>query len=76
MSAPLPEPTPVSQPFWDALRENRILIQYSPSLQRYVFYPRTLAPGMLDERTGKTVDPNYANWTTHPNNPMARQAAE
>ena len=23
-----------------------------------------------------TVSPDYANWTTHPNNPMARQAAE
>ena len=31
---------------------------------------------MVDQRTGKPVDPNYANWTTHPNNPMARQAAE
>ena len=35
-----------------------------------------LAAGALDERTGKTVSPVYANWTTHPNNPMARQAAE
>ena len=30
-----------------------------------------LAPGMLDERTGRVVEPDYANWTTHPNNPMA-----
>ncbi len=44
---PLPEPTPVSQPFWDALAQHRILVQYSPSLGRYVFYPRTLAPGTL-----------------------------
>ncbi|OCW59197.1 NAD-dependent dihydropyrimidine dehydrogenase subunit PreA [Hoeflea olei] len=29
-----------------------------------------------DPRTGKPIDPDYANWTTHPNNPMARQAAE
>ena len=35
-----------------------------------------LPAGSLDKRTGKVVDPNYANWTTHPNNPMARQAAE
>jgi dihydropyrimidine dehydrogenase (NAD+) subunit PreA len=35
-----------------------------------------LEPGVLDQRTGKPVDPNYANWTTHPNNPMAKQAAE
>ena len=24
-----------------------------------------------DPRTGKAIDPNYANWTTHPNNPGA-----
>jgi dihydropyrimidine dehydrogenase (NAD+) subunit PreA len=33
-----------------------------------------LEPGTLDERTGKVVEPGYANWTTHPNNPMARAA--
>ncbi len=30
-----------------------------------------LKPGELDQRTGKTVVSDYANWTTHPNNPMA-----
>lgn len=44
---PIPEPTPVSRPFWDALTEERVLIQYSPSLGEYVFYPRTLAPRTL-----------------------------
>ena len=34
-----------------------------------------LAAGVLDKRTGRTVDPLYANWTTHPNNPMAAKAA-
>jgi dihydropyrimidine dehydrogenase (NAD+) subunit PreA len=35
-----------------------------------------LAAGALDKRTGKPVSPTYANWTTHPNNPMAKVAAE
>jgi dihydropyrimidine dehydrogenase (NAD+) subunit PreA len=35
-----------------------------------------LEPGMLDQRTKKVVDPNYANWTTHPNNPAAKTAVE
>ena len=35
---------------------------------------RPLEKGEVDPRTGKTVG-DYANWTTHPNNPMA-QAAE
>jgi len=34
-----------------------------------------LAPGTVDPRTGKVVEAEYANWTTHPNNPSA-QAAE
>lgn len=28
------------------------------------------APGTIDERTGKVVEKDYANWTTHPNNPI------
>jgi hypothetical protein len=33
-------------------------------------------PVAIDPRTGQEVDPHYANWTTHPNNPMRAQAAE
>ncbi|SOE15579.1 dihydropyrimidine dehydrogenase (NAD+) subunit PreA [Hoeflea halophila] len=29
-----------------------------------------------DPRTGKPIDHDYANWTSHPNNPMSKQAAE
>ena len=35
---------------------------------------RELPLGSTDPRTGRVVGP-YANWTTHPNNPLA-QAAE
>lgn len=35
-----------------------------------------LAPGKVDKRTGKKVSKKYANWTTHPNNPMTKTAAE
>lgn len=44
---PMPVPTPLTQPFWDALAEHTIRIQYSPSLEEYVFYPRPLAPHTL-----------------------------
>jgi uncharacterized OB-fold protein len=47
MARPMPIPTPTTRPFWDALREHTIRIQYSPSVGRYVFYPRVLAPGTL-----------------------------
>ena len=56
-SVPLPEATPVSAPFWQALTEHRILVQFSPSLGRYVFYPRTLAPGTLaDDLEWREID--------------------
>ena len=29
-----------------------------------------------DPRTGRVANERYANWTTHPNNPMAKKAAE
>ncbi|GLE50910.1 Zn-ribbon domain-containing OB-fold protein [Mycobacterium montefiorense] len=57
MNLPTAEPTPVSQPFWDGLAQRRILVQYSPSLQRYVFYPRVLAPGTLaDDLEWREID--------------------
>ncbi|WP_372990302.1 NAD-dependent dihydropyrimidine dehydrogenase subunit PreA [Sulfitobacter sp.] len=34
----------------------------------------TMAPGTTDPRTGKVVEKEYANWTTHPNNPAATAA--
>lgn len=34
-----------------------------------------LAPGSVDPRTNRTVEADYGNWTTHPNNPGAVTAA-
>lgn len=31
---------------------------------------RRVMPGEIDARTGQPVSAEYANWTTHPNNPM------
>lgn len=44
---PMPVKTPTTAPFWDALAEHRIRIQYSPSSGAYVFYPRVRAPRTL-----------------------------
>jgi dihydropyrimidine dehydrogenase (NAD+) subunit PreA len=33
---------------------------------------QALQPGQVDKRTGQVVSADYANWTTHPNNPAAR----
>jgi uncharacterized OB-fold protein len=37
---PLPRPTPISQPFWDACRDGRLIVQRCPDCQRYVFTPQ------------------------------------
>jgi dihydropyrimidine dehydrogenase (NAD+) subunit PreA len=34
---------------------------------------RALQPGEIDARTGLKATGTYANWTTHPNNPMRKQ---
>ena len=47
MEKPLPTPTHISKPFWDGLRDHRIVIQYSPSTSQWVHYPRKLAPRTL-----------------------------
>jgi uncharacterized OB-fold protein len=47
MDLPVPEPTETTQPFWDGLRQGKLVIQYSPSADQWVFYPRVLAPGTL-----------------------------
>ncbi len=47
LTRPLPVPTPTSALFWDGLRRHEVWVQFSPSLDAYVFYPRVLAPGTL-----------------------------
>ena len=47
---PRPQPTPVSQPFWDALREERIELQHCDDCGRWVYYPRSRCPACLSDR--------------------------
>ena len=46
---PLPEPTEISRPFWDAAREHRLLIQRSRKTGKHVFYPRAVSPYGRDD---------------------------
>ena len=41
---PLPVPTNVSRPFWEAAKQRRLVIQYDPDAGAWQFYPR---PGSL-----------------------------
>lgn len=38
---PIPRPTPTTQPFWDALNEERVRIQRCSDCDAWVFYPRS-----------------------------------
>ncbi len=41
---PLPEPDPVTRPFWESVKAHAMRIQRCAACGRYVFYPRPLCP--------------------------------
>lgn len=43
-SKPLPQPDPVTQPFWDSVNAHAMKIQHCGPCGRFVFYPRTHCP--------------------------------
>jgi hypothetical protein len=43
---PLPHPTPLTQPFWDAAKQHRLVLPRRKD-GTYFWYPRTLEPGTL-----------------------------
>ncbi|MCY3543324.1 MAG: Zn-ribbon domain-containing OB-fold protein, partial [Chloroflexi bacterium] len=45
--APLPQPTPESQPFFDALKQRRLLIQRCTDCGNAYYYPRPFCPACL-----------------------------
>ena len=48
MSYPLPEPTPLSQPYWDALREGRLTFQRCRHCGHAWLPPRAECPECLE----------------------------
>ncbi len=46
---PRPVPTPVSQPFWDALSDERIVLQHCTACAAWVHYPRARCPRCLSD---------------------------
>ncbi len=41
---PLPRPSAVSQPFWEAAKKHELKLQRCKSCGAYIYYPRTLCP--------------------------------
>lgn len=45
---PLPQPTPLTQPYWDAARQHRLVMPRRND-GTFFWYPRALAPGTLED---------------------------
>jgi uncharacterized OB-fold protein len=46
---PLPRPTPLTQPFWDATREGRLIVQRCSTCSTYVWTPQMACRECLTE---------------------------
>ncbi len=40
---PLPQPWHLTEPFWQAARNGKLMIQYDPVVKKYQFYPRSVS---------------------------------
>ena len=72
---PRPIPTPTSQPYWDGLARNQILMQQCADCASWVFYPRSRCTRCLSESlTWKEVSGRGTVFTysiaTQPTGPM------
>ncbi len=68
---PRPVPTPVTQPFWDALRDERVVVQRCDACGGWVHYPRRRCSHCLSDALAfHEVDPSATVYTFT----VARQA--
>ena len=44
---PGPEPDPLTEPFWEAARRGRLVIQRCGGCRRFIHYPRVVCPSCL-----------------------------
>jgi uncharacterized OB-fold protein len=47
---PLPHPTRVSQPFWDAARRHELMLQRCEACRKFIYYPRPRCPHCFSDR--------------------------
>jgi uncharacterized OB-fold protein len=47
---PVPVPDGDSKPFWDGVKQHKLLIQRCEACQKFIFYPRSLCPHCFSEQ--------------------------
>ncbi len=47
---PLPKPTPISRPFWEAARRHELMLQRCAACATFVHYPRPRCPQCFSDR--------------------------
>lgn len=45
---PLPEPSPLTEPFWQAARDRKLVVQWCEQCDEWMFYPREVCPACLE----------------------------
>jgi uncharacterized OB-fold protein len=47
---PLPKPSPISRPFWEAAKRHELLLQRCEKCRRFIYYPRPLCPNCMSDK--------------------------
>ena len=47
LDRPLPKPTDISRPYWDAAKNHYLAVQYCHHCKELIFYPRAVCPNDL-----------------------------
>ncbi|MGO9061023.1 MAG: Zn-ribbon domain-containing OB-fold protein [Candidatus Binataceae bacterium] len=47
---PLPQPTKVSKPFWDAAKRHELMLQRCEACHQFIYYPRARCPHCFSDR--------------------------
>lgn len=47
---PLPRPSPISRPFWEAARRHELMLQRCGACGNFIYYPRARCPDCLSDR--------------------------
>ena len=64
MTRPLPHPTSLTQPFWEACRNHRLTVQRCESCGTYVFIPQAFCPACLSTELAWVESSGHGNIVT------------